>query len=209
VGVVGNTHQYGPERPPMPECILPYQQHLYNNDTLRVVVRTAARPENMEATLRRVVRQRSPEVSVSFTTMEATLAQGVAAPRFRAWLLGIFAALALALAMAGVYGVTAYVAGQRAGEIGLRMTLGATPAQVAALLLRQASSFAGTGLLLGLAGAWAASSLLESMLFAVKPTDGPTFAAVAVVLGAVTLLASYLPARRAAKADPLVSLRQE
>jgi putative ABC transport system permease protein len=213
VGVAGDVRQFGPDRPPEPECILPYQQHGYNNSTLRVVVRTSARPENLpenlEATLRRLVRRRSPEVSVSFTTMEASLAQGVAAPRFRAWLLGIFAALALALAIAGVYGVTAFVAGQRAGEIGLRTTLGATPAQVAALLLRQASAFAGAGLLLGLAGALAASRLLASMLFAVKPTDGPTFAAVAVVLGAVTLLASYLPARRAAKADPLVSLRRD
>jgi putative ABC transport system permease protein len=209
VGVVGNVHQYGPDRPVMPECILPYQQHGYRNSTLRVVVRTASKPEDLEATLRGLVRRRSPEVSVSFTTLEASLAENVAAPRFRTLLLAVFAALALALAVAGVYGVTAYVAGQRAGEIGLRMTLGATPGQVAGLLLRQASAFAGTGLLLGLAGALAASRLLESMLFAVKPTDGPTFAAVAVVLGAVTLLASYLPARRAAKADPLVSLRQE
>ncbi|HEY7336298.1 MAG TPA: ABC transporter permease [Bryobacteraceae bacterium] len=209
VGVVGDIHQYGPQKPVMPECILPYQQHGYNNDTLRVVVRTAARPEDMEATLRRVVRQHSPDVSVSFTTMAASLAENTAAPRFRTFLLGVFAGLALALAMAGVYGVMSYVAGQRAGEIGLRMTLGASPSQIARLLLGQGLALAGAGVLIGLIGAAIATRLLTSMLFAVKPTDPLTYAAVAGVLGAVTLCASYVPARRAAKADPLVSLRQE
>jgi predicted permease len=209
VGVVGDIHQYGPERPVMPECILPYQQHLYNNDTLRVIVRTAARPENTEATLRRVVRRRSSDVSVSFTTMEAMLAQNVAAPRFRTWLLTLFAGLALTLAMAGIYGVMSFAAGQRSSEIGLRMTLGATPAQIVRLLLRQGLGMAAAGLLIGMFGAWVTARLLASMLFAVKPHDPLTYAAVALAALAAVALASYLPARRAAKADPLVSLRQE
>ena len=209
VGIVGDIHQYGPEKPVMPECILPYQQHLYNNDTLRVVVRTAARPENMEATLQRVVRRRSPDVSVSFTTMQAMLAENVAAPRFRTWLLTLFAGLALTLAMAGIYGVMSFAAGQRSSEIGLRMTLGATPAQIVRLLLRQGLGMAAAGLLIGMLGASAAARLLASMLFAVKPHDPLTYAAVALAALAAVALASYLPARRAAKTDPLVSLRQE
>ena len=209
VGVVGDIHQYGPEKPVMPECILPYQQHLYNNDTLRVVVRTTARPESLEATLRLVVRRRSPDVSVSFTTMQAMLADNVAAPRFRTWLLTLFAGLALTLAMAGIYGVMSFSAGQRSSEIGLRMTLGARPAQIVGLLLRQGLGMASAGLLIGMLGAAAATRLLSSMLFAVKPHDPLTYAAVAVAALAAIALASYLPARRAAKQDPLVSLRQE
>jgi putative ABC transport system permease protein len=141
--------------------------------------------------------------------MDATLAESVAAPRFRTLLLGIFAAVAMCLAMAGVYGVMAYVVGQRSNEIGLRMALGASTGDVLRLVLGQGLVLAAIGLALGLAGAAAASRLLTTMLFEVKPTDPMTYVAVAAVLATVALAASYVPARRAAAVDPLVALRQE
>src|SRR5205085_3420261 len=119
------------------------------------------------------------------------------------------AGLAVVLAMAGVYGVMAYVVGQRSSEIGLRMALGASTRDVLGLVLWQAMSLVGLGLAIGLAGAIAATRLLTSMLFEVKPGDPMTYAGVAVLLCAVALMASYLPARRAAKVDPLIALRVE
>jgi putative ABC transport system permease protein len=148
-------------------------------------------------------------VPVKFTTLETVLAENVAAPRFRTLLLGIFAGLAVCLAMAGVYGVMSYVVGQRANEIGLRMALGASTAKVLVLVLRQGLGLAAIGLAIGLAGAVAASRLLSKMLFEVKPGDPMTYAGVIVLLGAVALAASYIPARRATKVDPLIALRQE
>jgi ABC-type antimicrobial peptide transport system permease subunit len=124
-------------------------------------------------------------------------------------LLGVFAGLAVILAMAGVYGVMAYTVGQRSGEIGLRMALGANTSDVLRLVIRQGLTLAAVGLAIGLAGAFAASQLLTSMLFEVTPNDPVTYAGVAVVLTVVTLAASYIPARRAANVDPLVALRQD
>jgi putative ABC transport system permease protein len=155
------------------------------------------------------VRALSPDVPVKFTTMEASLGENTAAPRFRTLLLTIFAGLAPCLAMAGVYGVMVYVVGQRSNEIGLRMALGASSGDVLRLVLRQGLALAGIGLALGLAGAFAASRLLTSMLFEVKPNDPLTYSGVVALLGIVALAASYIPARRAARIDPLVALRQE
>ncbi|HEY3458148.1 MAG TPA: FtsX-like permease family protein [Bryobacteraceae bacterium] len=160
-------------------------------------------------TLRPRVHQLSPEVPLKFTTMEASLYEQVAAPRFRTLLLTIFAGLSLCLAIAGVYGVTAYVVGQRSNEIGLRMALGATPGNVLRLILRQGVALAVAGMALGFLGSLAGTRLMTSMLFEVKPTDPVTYAAVGILLGIVVLAASYIPARRAARLDPLIALRQE
>jgi putative ABC transport system permease protein len=141
--------------------------------------------------------------------MDAAVSNNVAAPRFRTLMLGIFAAVAVCLAMAGVYGVMAYLVSQRSNEIGLRMALGASPADVSRLVLRQGMLLTGAGLVLGLAGASAATRLLTSVLFEVKPGDPLTYAAVAALLAAVALAATYIPAHRASKVDPLVALRQE
>ena len=115
----------------------------------------------------------------------------------------------LCLAMAGIYGVVAYFVGRRLGEIGLPMASGASPGDVLWLVLREGLALAGIGLAVGLAGAVAATRLLRSMLFEVKPADPVILAGVAVLLAAVSLTASYIPARRATKVDPLVALRQE
>jgi putative ABC transport system permease protein len=209
VGVAGNTRQWGPAAAAWPEIYMPYEQHPRYATDLNILVRTAADPSALQETLRRKMRARSPDVPVKFTTMEAALAENVATPRFRTLLLGIFASLAVCLAMAGVYGVMAYVVSQRSNEIGLRMALGAASRDVLGLVLRQGLTLAAIGIAIGLVGAIAATRLLTSMLFETKPTDPLTYAGVAIVIGAVALLASYIPARRATAVDPLVALRQE
>ncbi|MGO9895235.1 MAG: ABC transporter permease [Bryobacteraceae bacterium] len=207
VGVVGDVRQLGPATPPWPEIYMPYEQHPRGD--FQVLARTAANPLALSETLRRMVRNRDPNVPVKFSTLEENLADNVAAPRFRTLLLGIFAGLAVCLAMAGVYGVMAYAVGQRSNEIGLRMALGASRSDVLGLVLRQGLVYVALGLALGLAGAFAATRLLASFLFEVKPADPATYAAVAALLAAAALAATYVPARRATRVDPLTALRQE
>ena len=209
VGVVGDIRQYGPAREPSPEIYMPYEQHPRTATALNILVRTAADPGPLSQALQRKVRERSPDVPVNFITMEASLSESVAAPRFRTLLLGIFAGLAVCLAMAGVYGVMAYVVSQRSNEIGLRMALGASSGDALRLVLQQAAGLTGIGLALGLIGAAAATRMLASLLFQVKPTDPLTYGGVILLLALVSLAASYIPARRAANVDPLVALRQE
>jgi putative ABC transport system permease protein len=209
VGIVGDVRQYGPATASWPEIYMPNEQHPHTATDLNVLVRTAAEPGALIEMLRRKVRALSSDVPVKFTTMEASLAENTAAPRFRTLLLGLFAGLAVILAMAGVYGVMAYTVGQRSSEIGLRMALGADTSDVLRLVLRQGLTLAAIGLVIGLAGAFAATRLITSMLFEVKPNDPVTYAGVAVLLCLVTLAAIYLPAQRAANVDPLVALRQE
>jgi putative ABC transport system permease protein len=209
VGIVGDVRQYGPATPPAAELFMPFEQHPRPSATMTVMVRTNAEPGSLSEVLRKKVRDRSVEVPVKFTTMEAAMTDNIAAPRFRTLLFLVFAGLAVCLAMAGVYGVMAYVVGQRLNEIGLRMALGATPGNVLGMVLKQGLALAGAGVVLGLAGAVAATRLLQSFLFEVKPGDPMTYLGVAVLLTLVAMAASYLPARRATKIDPLAALRQE
>ena len=209
IGVVGDVRQRGPAREPMAECYMTYQQHAFNGNALSIVARTTVDPASLTETVRRLAQQRSPDVPMKFTTMEATVAENVAAPRFRTLLFAVFAALAVCLAMAGVYGIIAYAVGQRANEIGLRMALGASAGSVLRLILRQGLALASLGLILGLAAAVAGTRLLTTMLFQVQPHDPLVYLAVAALLGAVAMVASYIPARRASKIDPLVAIRQE
>ncbi|HEY7338129.1 MAG TPA: ABC transporter permease [Bryobacteraceae bacterium] len=209
VGVVGDVRELGPARGPIPECYMPNRQHVYNNGSLSVVTRTTGDPAAIEGTLRRFAHDRAPDIPVTFTTLEEDASGNVAAPRFRTLLLALFAALAICLATAGVYGVMAYSVGQRSNEIGLRIALGASPGSVLRQVLRQGLVLASVGLIFGLAGAAVVTRVLGSMLFEVKASDPSTYLAVAVLLGAVTLLASFVPARRASRIDPLEALRQE
>jgi predicted permease len=209
VGVVADVRQYGPGHEPTPELYLPYQQHFYNGATLSVVARTSTEPAALGASIQRKARERSPEVAVRVGTLEALLAEHVATPRFRAWLLSLFAAVALCLAMAGVYGVMSYVTAQRSKEIGLRMALGATAGSVRWLVLRRALTLTAIGLTAGVCGAAAATRFLAGMLFEVRPFDVTTYAAVIAALAALSLMATYWPARRATRIDPLLVLRHE
>jgi predicted permease len=209
VGIVGDVHQSGPGHPPSAEIYMAYQQHPQAAAGMSVLVRTAIEPTALIETLRSKVHALSTDVPVKFTTVDASLSETVAAPRFRTLLLGIFAALAMCLAMAGVYGVMSYVVGQRANEIGLRMALGASPRDVRRLVLRQALLLTFVGIAIGLASAAAMTQLLASILFGVKPTDPLTYFAVVALLAFVALSASYIPACRAMRVDPIVALRYE
>lgn len=208
IGVVGDVRDSGPAHDPMPACYINYQQH-EGFGSLNVVARTVNDPIALQATLHRLVRDRSPIVSMKFTTMESDASENVATPRFRTLLFAAFAALAMSLAMAGVYGVMAYAVGQRSNEIGLRIALGASHGSVLLLVLMESLALAGVGLTVGLAGALAVTRLLSTMLFQVKPNDPLVYIGVAVLLGLVTLFAGYVPATRAANIDPLTALRQE
>jgi predicted permease len=209
VGVVGDIRQYGPDREPQPEIYMPYQQHFYNGATLYLLVRTATDPAAAGPVIQRKARERSPEVSVRMGTLDALLADHVATPKFRAWLLSLFGVVALCLAMAGVYGVMAYVVGQRSREIGVRMALGASARSVLWLMLGRGLKLTVVGLVAGVLGAIASGRLVSGMLFQVKPDDVVTYAGVVLGLGLLSLLATYIPARRATRIDPLVVLRQE
>src|SRR5437016_11087168 len=209
VGVVGNVRQAGPAASPESEIFAPYLQHPGPSTGLNILARTALEPDALFQTLRQKAQALSPNVPVKFTALQASVSENVAAPRFRTLLLGGFAALAVILAMAGIYGVMSYVAGQRSNEIGLRMALGASRSDVLWLILRQALALAGAGIVLGLLCAAAVTQLLQSMLFEVNPTDPLTYIAVIAALAAVVLGASYIPARRAMRVDPMVALRYE
>jgi putative ABC transport system permease protein len=209
IGVAGDVRERGPAREPIPECYITYRQHPYNGNSLSVVARTAGDPNALTETLRRIAHQKAPDVPVKFTTMETDVSASVAAPRFRTLLFAVFAGLAVCLAMAGVYGVIAYAVGQRSSEIGVRMALGASAGSVLRLILGQGLALAGIGLALGLAAAFVGTRLLTTMLFEVKPNDPVVYIAVALLLGLVALVASYVPARRASKIDPMTALRCE
>lgn len=208
IGVVGDVRQFGPAREPQPECYMTYQQHQYGA-TLSIVARTMGNPTALSETVRRVAYERSPDVPLKFTTMEALISENVAAPRFRSLLFGLFAGIAVCLAMAGVYGVMAYAVARRSSEIGLRIALGASTGSLLRLILGQGLVLAVAGLGLGLAAAVAGARLLTSMLFQVQPNDPLVYLAVTILLGIVTIVASYIPARRASRIDPLTAIRQE
>ena len=209
VGVVGDVRQRGPEREPMPECYMPYGQHGFNGPELSLVVRTAGDPIALGQTLRRLAHEANPEAPMKFTTIEAVLAEDVAGPRFRTVLFSVFGALAVCLAIAGIYGVVAHAVGQRTNEIGVRIALGAGPSGVVRLLLGQGLALAGIGLGLGFAASIACTRLLNSMLFQAQANDPSVYIATALMVTAVTLIAGYVPATRAARIDPVTTLRQE
>ena len=141
--------------------------------------------------------------------MEQVVASTIARPRLYAVLLGVFAAVGLGLAVIGIYGVIAYSVAQRTREIGIRVALGARPAQVIALVVKQSAMLTGVGIALGLSGAAMMSRYLEGLLFGVTPLDPATFAAAAALFALVALVAAYGPTRRATGVDPLVALRTE
>jgi len=159
-------------------------------------------------TVREELSQLDREVPLSqVTTLSRALDATVAAPRMRANLLGLFAALAMALAAIGVYGVVAYVVGQRTQEIGVRRALGAKAGDVLAMLLREALRPVGIGIVIGIAGAFAMTRLLAAMLFEISTTDVATYAVACGVLAVAALLASIVPARRALRVDPITAVR--
>jgi predicted permease len=208
IGVVGNTHHQGPGQDVESEIYVPYLQGPGN--MMQLAIRTAADPASLASTVRREVAAIDPEQPIArMSTLEQTLSESVAPRRFNMLLLGIFAAIALTLSTVGVYGVVAYSVSQRTHEVGIRMALGAQRADVLRMVIGQGLRLTLIGVGIGIVGALALTRFLSSMLFGVKPTDPLTFIAVSSALFAVALAACYIPARRAAKVDPMVALRYE
>ena len=173
-------------------------------------VRTGAEPSAIAGSVRAIVRQLDPAATVdNFATMEQIVSNAMMRPRLYAVLLGIFAGVAMVLAAVGIYGVLTYLVAHRAREIGIRMALGAQRLHVVMLVLRQTAALTVIGIAAGLAGAAGLSRYLEGLLYGLTPLDRTTFVAVVVTFAAVAMLASYLPARRASRVDPLVALRSE
>ncbi|MEO8658890.1 MAG: ABC transporter permease [Bryobacteraceae bacterium] len=209
VGVVADVREDGPTSAVTAELYMPYTQHPGPGSALFVMLRTQGNPQALANAVRLKVRDVRTDVPIKFTTMEANVAGSVAAPRFRSMLLTVFAVLAVALAMAGIYGLMAYMVARRAAEIGVRMALGARREDVLRMVLVYGLRLALPGVALGLAGAYAASRFLASLLYGVRPTDPATYAGTAALLLVVSVAAGIIPARRAAALDPLVALRQE
>ena len=177
---------------------------------MTVVVRASSAPMDLANALRAEVRALDKHLPVSkVRTMETVRGESIAQPRFRALLIVLFGAVALALATIGIYGVMAYAVARRTHEIGLRMALGAQYGDVMKLVVRHGMSLTAIGLAIGLAGAFALTRLLSAMLYGVSATDPLTFAAVLITLAGVAFCACYLPARRATRIDPIVALRCE
>jgi putative ABC transport system permease protein len=210
VGVVADVRTAGPSRPAQPEIFMPYEQHPGPSTAMNLVARTATGdPLALSETIARKVRERNPDVPVRTTTMEGTLETAAATPRFRTFLLVVFAGVALLLALAGVYGVMAYTVSQRIPELGVRVALGATPRDILGLVLGQGAKLAAAGLVVGLALALLAGRALEGLLFGVTTRDPVILALVTGVVAGATLAACYIPGRRAARVDPMLALRAE
>jgi putative ABC transport system permease protein len=177
---------------------------------MTLIVRTDGRPADLVPAIRRAVAEVEPGVAVaSAAPFETFLAGPLAQPRLNALLLAVFADAAVMLAAVGLFGVMATTVRQRTRELGVRMALGATAAEVGRLVLRRGMTLAAAGTSLGLLGALASNRLLRAMLFDVSPTDVPTLGAVATALLGVAALASLVPARTSTRIDPVVALRTE
>ncbi|MGC2697640.1 MAG: ABC transporter permease [Candidatus Angelobacter sp.] len=209
VGVVGRIKQDTLDSDSRIALYLPQSQH--GGRAMNVVVRSSANsPAELTSAVKREIHELDRDLPMYHVlTMEQRVAESLARRRFSTLLLALFAGFALALATIGIYGVMAYLVGQGTREIGIRMALGATQRGIVSLVVRQGMVLALCGVGLGLVAAFALARLVRGLLFGVQSTDPLTFAAIAILLAGVALLASYIPARRAARIDPMVSLRCE
>jgi len=210
IGVVGDVLHEGLDGAAKPELYVPVEQSWNIESDPTVVVRTALDSGASAAELRGVVSAIDPTIPVDrIETMQQLVSGSVAQPRFRTIILTAFSLLALAMASIGIYGVMNYLVIQRTREFGIRLSLGATPSDVLRLVLRRAAVLIGAGTCLGLAGSVLVVRLIANLLFGTAPLDPLTFAAVPILLAAVALAASCIPARRATRIDPIVALRNE
>jgi putative ABC transport system permease protein len=204
IGIAGNVHQFGLDAEPT------FDTYFVGGWTPYLVVRTASDPLAIAAAVRDVVHKVDPNLPVTHVvTMDGLLSDSVSPRRFSAVLIGIFAALALLLAAVGIYGVMSYTVSQRTQEIGVRMALGAQVDSVRGMILSQTLKLTLLGVGIGLAGSFVVARFLASLLFGVGTYDPVTFLGVVLLLIVVALAASYIPARRAMRVDPIVALRYE
>jgi len=208
VGVVGDTRHAGLSAEPSEELYFPLRQNASWTDFL--IIRTEGPPTLISAEVRRAVAQVDRNEPLSdFLTMQEHVSNSMAPSRFRTVLLSIFAALALTLAVVGLYGVMSYTVSRRTHEIGVRMAMGARREDVLRLVVGQGFKLAMVAVAIGIIGALALVRTLSSLLYGIRPLDPLTFVVAALALTAAALLATYLPARRATKVDPMVALRYE
>ena len=208
VGIVGDVKEAGLAEPDAPQLYLPLRQ--WPVQSMAVVVRTATQPSSLADAAADQVHTVDPALPVSnVRPLSEIISRSISQPRFYMTLLGVFAAVALVLAAIGIFGVLSYAVAQRTREIGIRMALGARERSVVTMVVRQAMYLVVAGVAIGTVAALLVSRTLSTMLFAVTATDPATFAGVAALLIAVALFASYLPARRATRVDPIVALRAE
>jgi putative ABC transport system permease protein len=191
-----------------PALYVPYAQ--LASGGLSIVIRTDGDPMTLVTLARTQIHSVDPTIPVTnIRTMDEVLSTSVEQQRFSMLLVGLFGGLAVALAAIGIYGVMGYSVTQRRQELAVRLALGARTRQVLQLVLKDSLVLASLGVVVGLAGAFALTRLLRNLLFEVQPTDVQTFVSVAALLIFVAVLASYLPARRASRVDPLAALRNE
>jgi putative ABC transport system permease protein len=210
VGVVGDVKHFGLDLPELPALYSPYPQTSPWKRWMTLVARTQFAPAVMAQVVKEQIWKVDSQLPVTkVQTMDEVAAASFSARRFNMLLLAIFAGLALALAAVGIYGVMSYAVTQRTQEIGIRMALGAQAGDVLKMIVRNGMTLTLIGTAAGLAGAFALTRLMTTMLFGVTPTDATTFATVSLVLLVVAFLACYLPARRATKVDPIIALRYE
>jgi putative ABC transport system permease protein len=217
IGVVGHVKHFGLDAVErvQPQLYFPFNQAPDDflpmlATRMNLIVRTTADTLNLTAAVRREVQALDPNQPVyNVSTMEQTLDQSLATERLSMRLFALLASLALILAAVGIYGVMSYTVTQRTHEIGIRLAIGAQPGDVFRMVLGQGMTLALIGVAIGLVGAFGLTRLMTTMLFGVEPTDPATFAGIAVLLTGVSLVACYVPGRRATKVDPVVSLRYE
>jgi len=212
VGVVADVKNGSLNQPVAPLVYAPFHQHRREgwSNSLSLAVQTETAPETLTAAIRGQVRALDQDQPVSgVRTVGELLDRTLSEAKFNLLLLGLFAVLALVLAAIGVYGVMSYAVTQRTREIGVRMALGAQPRTVLRLVIGQGMALVSVGVVIGVAAAWALTRLMATMLFEVRATDPATFALIALLLALVALAACWIPARRAAKVDPMIALRCE
>jgi putative ABC transport system permease protein len=209
VGIVQNVHNLGlgQEAPPivyMPHALTPWRTYL------ALVARTDVPPATVLGAVRGIIRERDPNLPITrVATMDEIIARSVVTERSAMMLLGLFSAVAMAMAAVGVFGVMSYTVGQRTRELGIRMALGAQSNRIRWMVMTGGMTKTLLGIVLGTAGALGATRLMSSMLYEISAIDPLTFGAMGAILASVSLLAAYLPARRATRVDPIEVLRYD
>ena len=207
VGIVGDTHEYGLDQPPRPTVYVNLFQRPHSDMTVTML--TDADTRSISSAARGILQELNPEIPTSFQTFQQVYSASLGSRKFNVILIGFFGITALLLASAGVFGVMAYSVSRRTREFGVRVALGATAADVLRMVLGQGMRTILIGVAIGIAGSFALTRTVSSLLFGVSATDPVTFAGITLLLTAVALMACYIPARRATKVAPMVALRYE
>jgi putative ABC transport system permease protein len=210
VGVVGHTKHEGLDAENRVQMYHPYHRLGFIGNGMSFAVRTAGDPTRALPAVRAAIHSLDQDVPISnVATMDANIANSMGQRKFAMMLLGLFAVMAVVLASIGIYGVMSYAVTQRSHEIGIRMALGAARQNVLRMVMGQGLLLVGAGVLIGVVGAFGLTRLIASQLFGVRPTDPTTFIVVALALIGVAALATFIPAMRATRVDPVVALRDE